>query len=329
MILPKFHCITSAISDHFHRKFVHAGAQTLLAALRQRFWPIEGRKTVSAVIIKCTQFFKLKLKLVEHFVAPLRGDRVQPNRPLVIAGVDFFGPFYSKSEVRTRPPIKCYVAIFVCFATKATHLEVVEDLSTQSFVAALKRFISLRGKPRTIWSDNATNFVGAKNELIDLRQLFLSDPQPSELWSSLTSMEIKWNFIPPRSPRFGGLREAAVNSAKYHFARVVGKTVLTFQELRMLVCEISKMLNLRPLCPISENPDDIDVLTPAMSLCVTNAANILKKIEHRVPLVASGAEKMALPRAQRAARQHGPHRGGRLTPLRWRLGRVESTASEG
>nr|XP_041632098.1 uncharacterized protein LOC121502487 [Drosophila kikkawai] len=197
MILPKSHHITSAIIDHFHRKFLHAGAQSLLAALRQRFWPIGGRKTVSAVINKCIQCFRLKPKLVEHIMAPLPEDRVQPNRPFVISGVDFCGPFLIRSQ------------------SKATHLEVVEDLSTQSFIAALKRFISLRGKPQTIWSDNATNFVGAKNELIELRQLFLSDPQNLELWNSLTSMEIRWNFIPPRSPHFGGLWEAAVKFPQF------------------------------------------------------------------------------------------------------------------
>jgi len=89
MILPKFHRVTSAIINHFHRKFLHAGAQSLLAALRQRLWPIGGRKTVSAVISKCIQCFRLKPKLVEHIMAPLPEDRVQPKRPFVIAGVDF------------------------------------------------------------------------------------------------------------------------------------------------------------------------------------------------------------------------------------------------
>ncbi|XP_041633560.1 uncharacterized protein [Drosophila kikkawai] len=353
MILPKSHHITSAIIDHFHRKFLHAGAQSLLAALRQRFWPIGGRKTVSAVINKCIQCFRLKPKLVEHIMAPLPEDRVQPNRPFVISGVDFCGPFYSKSEVRNRPPTKCYIAIFVCFVSKATHLEVVEDLSTQSFIAALKRFISLRGKPQTIWSDNATNFVGAKNELIELRQLFLSDPQNMELWNSLTSMEIRWNFIPPRSPHFGGLWEAAVKSAKYHLVRVVGKSILTFHELRTLVCEISAILNSRPLCPISENPDDISVLTPAHFLIgstftamdepdVTHlnidrlsrwqrvcqmqqtfwrkwSADYLSLLQERT--------KWRLPVSNVPAGSMVLIKEDNVPPLRWRLGRVESTVA--
>jgi len=48
---------------------------------------------------------------------------------------------------------------------KAVHIEVVTSLSTEAFLAALRRFIARRGKPRTICSHNGTNFQGAANEL--------------------------------------------------------------------------------------------------------------------------------------------------------------------
>jgi len=89
MILPKFHRVTSAIINHIHRKFLHAGAQSMLAALRQRFWPIGGRKTVSAFISKCIQCFKLKPKQQDNVMASFPEDRVQPKRPFVVAEVDF------------------------------------------------------------------------------------------------------------------------------------------------------------------------------------------------------------------------------------------------
>lgn len=190
-------------------------------------------------------------------------DRVRPNRAFLTTGVDFCGPFFYKSEVRNRPPIKTYVCIFICFSTKATHLELVQDLSTSSFLSALKRFISIRGKPKTIWSDNATNFVGANNKLSELRQMFFDQGSFVQIHQLCLEEEINWKFIPPRSPHFGGLWEAAVKAAKYHFYRTVGLSTLTFDELRTLVCQISAILNSRPLCQISENPDDLEVLTPA------------------------------------------------------------------
>ncbi|XP_075157831.1 uncharacterized protein LOC142231097 [Haematobia irritans] len=100
----------------------------------------------------------------------------------------------------------------VFVANRATHLELVHDLSTPSFLSSLKRFISIRGKPKTIWSDNATNFVGAKNELAELRQLFFDQSHMQEIYNQCTEDEIVWKFIPPRSPHFGGLWEAAVKS---------------------------------------------------------------------------------------------------------------------
>jgi len=93
----------------------------------------------------------------------LPANRVQPNPAFHTPGVDYYGPFYHKAEARNKAPHKCYIAVFVCFSTKAAYLEVVQDLTTDSFIAALRRFIGLRGSPRTTCSDNATNFVGAKS----------------------------------------------------------------------------------------------------------------------------------------------------------------------
>ncbi|XP_053949452.1 uncharacterized protein LOC128857733 [Anastrepha ludens] len=262
-LLPKHHPVTNAIIDHFHRKYLHAGPQSVLASIRQQYWPIGGRKTVASVINKCIRCFRLKPIIYEHIMGSLPADRVQANRTFFTTGIDYCGPFYYKSEVRSRPPIKCYICVFVCFSTKACHLELTQDLSTSSFLAALKRFICTRGKPHTIWSDNATNFVGAKNELQELSQLFSSNSHNTEVTNQCNLEGISWKFIPPRSPHFGGLWEAAVKSAKFHFLRTVGLSILTFEELRTLVCEIGAIVNSRPLCPISENPDDLNVLTPA------------------------------------------------------------------
>lgn len=74
---------------------------------------------------------------------------------------------------------------------------------------------------------------------------------------------IEWKFIPPRSPHFGGLWETSIKIAKYHFYRVVGKSILYFEDFRTLVCQISAIINSRPLVPLTENPDDLVTLTPA------------------------------------------------------------------
>ncbi|XP_052854682.1 uncharacterized protein LOC128263648 [Drosophila gunungcola] len=177
--------------------------------LRQRYWPLGGRKFVASVINKCVRCFRMKPVAWEHVMGSLPAGRVQPNPAFHTTGVDYCGPFYHKSEARNKAPHKCYIAVFVCFSTTAAHLEVVQDL------------INLRGSSLTIWSDNATNFVGAKRELAELKELFLSEPHTASITSSCLANKIDWKFIPPRVPHFGGLWEAAVKSVKFHFYRVV------------------------------------------------------------------------------------------------------------
>ncbi|XP_041450598.1 uncharacterized protein LOC121404670 [Drosophila obscura] len=263
VILPRRHPVTSAVIVHVHEQNLHAGPRSLLALIRHEYWPIGGRKTVASVVNRCTRCFKAKPRLLQHIMADLPKDRVNASYVFAVTGVDFCGPFFFKSEVRTRPPIKCYICLFICFATKAVHLELVQDLSTPAFISALKRFILTRGRPREIWSDNATNFVGAKNELADLKKLFLAERHMKEVQEFCVADHIEWRFIPPRSPHFGGLWEAAVKTAKHHFYRSASSSLLCFDDLRTLVCHITAIINSRPLLPISEHPDDLDMLTPA------------------------------------------------------------------
>ncbi|XP_036345835.1 uncharacterized protein LOC118755092 [Rhagoletis pomonella] len=168
-------------------------------------------------------------------MADLPKDRIAASRAFIVTGVDYCGPFYYKPEMRNKSPQKCYVSVFICFATKAVWMELVKDLSTSAFIDALKRFVATRGVPSCIWSDNATNFVGARNELSDLRRLFLSEEHRSEVHNHCLNNGFDWRFIPPRSPHFGGLWEAAVKTAKQHFYRSVGSSLLGFDELRTLL----------------------------------------------------------------------------------------------
>ncbi|XP_041449647.1 uncharacterized protein LOC121404379 [Drosophila obscura] len=171
-------------------------------------------------------------------MADLPKDRVQDSPAFSVTGIDYCGPFYYKPDGRTRTPTKCYISVFICFATKAVWLELVKDLTTAGFLSALKRFVATRGIPRCIWSDNATNFVGARNELENLRRLFMSEKHRDAVHNHCINNGFNWKFIPPRSPHFGGLWEAAVKMAKQHLYRSLGSSLFGFDELRTLVCQI-------------------------------------------------------------------------------------------
>ncbi|GFU07872.1 integrase catalytic domain-containing protein [Trichonephila clavipes] len=156
----------------------------------------------------------------------------------------------------------------------AVHIELVSDLTSQAFIAALKRFMARRGKCAKLFSDNGKNFVGASNEIKKLLEIV---KKPDEKLANYLAAEgIEWKFIPARSPNFGGLWEAAIKSCKYHLKRVVNGINLTYEELLTVTVQIEGILNSRPLCPLSNNDDDFQVLTPAHFL-INRSLNSLEE----------------------------------------------------
>ena len=122
-------------------------------------------------------------------------------------GVDFFGPMLVKER---RSEVKVYGCLFTCMSTRACHLELVDGLSTDHFIMALKRFIARRGRPRSIHSDNGTNFVGANNELRKcIKQL-----NEDRIQNFCAPEEMEWKFQPPSAPHFGGAWERLVQCTK-------------------------------------------------------------------------------------------------------------------
>lgn len=184
--------------------------------------------------------------------------------------MDYAGPIFLKDGKRRNAKItKAYIAVFVCFSTKAIHIETVSDLTSQAFLGAFKRFISRRGKPICMYSDNGTTFIGAQKLIKEFREFVNSDNVTQGLQELLRDGQISWQFIPSHAPHFGGLWESAVKSAKTHLRRIVGDAKLTFEEMQTVLCEIEAILNSRPLTPLSLDPNDLAYITPGHFLIGT------------------------------------------------------------
>ncbi|XP_033218209.1 uncharacterized protein LOC117173677 [Belonocnema kinseyi] len=186
--------------------------------------------------------------------------RVTSARVFLNSGVDYAGPF--KVKISCNVTGKAHLCLLVCFAIKAVHLELVMSATTEAFLNALKRFIARKGKVLNIYSDNGATFIGANNELWDLQNLLRSKDPQSKVHIFLTDNSINWRFIPASSPHMGGLWEAAVKSAKTHLRKVMGSSLLTFEELTTVFVQIVACLNSRPLIPMSSDPTEFTVLTP-------------------------------------------------------------------
>ena len=202
----------------------------------------------------------------------LPAERVTPSRPFSRVGLDYAGPFSIKfSKSRGSKSTKGYLAIFVCLCTKAVHLELVGDLTTASFLAALRRFIGRRGHPSAIWSDIATTFRGADAELP--ATLHEAQIKGNLVVNALSELGIAWYFIPPAAPHFGGLWKAVVKSAKAHLRRIIGNQLLTYEEFNTFLVQVEGTMNSRSIIPLSEDTKDLQPLTPGHFLIGTAPLN--------------------------------------------------------
>lgn len=261
-VLPARHHFTRLLLRYYHESLMHAGPQLMLSVIRLRFWPLGGRSVVKQIVHQCVKCFRARPTTIQQLMGDLPASRVTVSRPFLRTGVDYFGPLYVRPAPR-RPVVKAYVAIFVCMSTKAVHMELVSDLSTDRFLQALRRFIARRGRCSDIFSDNGTNFVGARNRMQDLLKILKDSSHHKTISRELAKEGIQWHFNPPSAPHFGGLWEAAVRSAKTHLVKVIGETAVTPEDLYTMLTQVEACLNSRPLTPLSDDPNDLQPLTPA------------------------------------------------------------------
>ncbi|XP_045446530.1 uncharacterized protein LOC123654679 [Melitaea cinxia] len=206
-------------------------------------------------------------------MADLPTCRLKISKPFAHTGVDYGGPLMiTLTRRRGIKSQKAYLCAFVCLTTRAVHIEVATDLSTDAFLNAFKRFISRRGPVERIYSDHGTNFVGAKSYLTEIQQFLKSNAFSEDFKTELAKNRISWEMIPPNAPHFGGGWEATIKSFKTHLFRVIGSQILTYEELLTVLCQIEAILNSRPLGILSEDPAEPLPLTPAHFLNTTPLA---------------------------------------------------------
>ncbi|XP_024867312.1 uncharacterized protein LOC112451722 [Temnothorax curvispinosus] len=261
MIAPSESWLTRLLVESCHRRTLHGGVQLTLGTLRLRHWIPRGRAVVKRLLHRCVTCTRWRAATPQPPMGSLPRARVTPARPFQRTGVDYAGPIHIRTtKGRGHRAHKAFIAVFVCLVTKAVHLEVVSDYTTEAFLAALRRFTARRGLCSDIYSDCGTNFIGADRALKNLLRASSSDGR--RIAHDASAHGTRWHFNPPAAPHFGGLWEAAVKSTKFHLRRVIGETTLTFEEMATFLAQVEACLNSRPLHALSDDPDDVSALTP-------------------------------------------------------------------
>ena len=255
---------TELILTHYHRKNMHAGPTTILSITSDQLFISGARRLAREICSRCVICRRAAARLGPQLMGQLPPARVEPDFVFHTTGLDYAGPYLLKEGYVRRPvTIKCWMAVFVCFCTKAVHLELVKDASSESLVACLGRFCSRRGLPHTIHSDNGSTMTGAKNELTNLYSVLNAKKTQDSITTYLLSQKVQWKMTPVKAPHFGGLWEAAVKAAKYHLKREIGLRLYTYDELETILCHAEACLNSRPLGVMTSHPvDGIAPLTP-------------------------------------------------------------------
>jgi hypothetical protein len=241
ILLAKQSAFTKLKIKEVHKELKHAGCAHTLSEIRQRFWIPAGRAQVFKQIQQCLTCQRMDGgPFRAPIMPPLPAERVQIIKPFACIGVDYLGPVLIKDRVKES---KRWICLFTCSSTRAIHLELVDDLTAESFLVALRMFIARRGSLSCVWSDNGKQFTA------QITQDFAAD------------QGITWKRIPERAPWMGGFYERLIGIVKRAIIKSVGSAMLYATHLRLLLAEIEAATNSRPLLPV-ESGIEGSCLTP-------------------------------------------------------------------
>ena len=269
MILPGRHRVTEMIILHYHFANGHVGPYQLLAETRQHFWIVNGVSSIRRVLQRCHECKRQNAMVGEQITAPLPAVRVSSDShqliyPLAAVGIDYFGPLYVHAgpltrSMRKNPKLhKRYGCIFTCLRYRAVHIELASDLTTDSFINAVTRFVARRGPPRVIYSDNGSNFRGAETDVVQALKAW----DQERIGRELLRRDIQWYFNPPAASHQGGVWERLIRSVRKILHAMIGEHLVNEETLVTFLVEVEKILNSRPITRVSSDPSDLEPLTP-------------------------------------------------------------------
>ena len=256
-VIPHSHPVARMIVNDLHN-VAHLGVEWTLSLLRAKYWITRARVLIKSVKSACITCRKLYAAPCKQKMSDLPAERLESGHPpFHYTGVDCFGPFYVKVG---RSNVKRYGCVFTCLTTRAVHIEKLYTLETDSFLNGFRKFVSRRGMPAKVWSDNGLNFVGSQNEIVkSMQEIDINKVQDYSVQNG-----VKWSFIPPNAPHMGGIWERIVGVIKRVLSSLLmgDHARLTDEILDCVFCEVEAIVNSRPITKVSDSCNDPSALTP-------------------------------------------------------------------
>ncbi|XP_071525744.1 uncharacterized protein [Panulirus ornatus] len=223
----------------------HAGVETTRAKVQSKFWVPKVRNMIKSVKYKCVTCRKLRKEIAGQIMGQLPEERLKPSPPFTYTALDLYGPLFVKDTVKGRTKGKAYGVIFNCLATRAVRLDLIEGYSTKDFLDGFRRFVSIRGCPREIYSDAGTQLTATNKELKSLSKWGSNEMQD---FARSNGGEIKWIFnASADAPWQNGVSESLIKSLKRSLTVAIGESILTFSKLQTTLFDIANILNERPI----------------------------------------------------------------------------------
>ncbi|XP_048248048.1 uncharacterized protein LOC125377955 [Haliotis rufescens] len=266
IIIPKRNHVAKLLVHHYHDRVRHQGRHLTEGALKSAgYWIIGAKRLVSSLISKCVTCNRLRRKPETQMMSDLPPDRLVPCPPFTYVGVDAFGPWEIVTR-RTRggsANSKRWAILFTCLMIRAVHIELVEEMTSSSFINCLRRFIALRGEVKQFRSDRGTNFIGA----IESLNVTAVNVEDGPVQDFLYNNGVVWLFNTPHSSHMGGVWERMIGTSRRILdAMLLNTKRLTHEVLSTLMAEVTAIINARPITSITTDPEQPMILSPAMLL---------------------------------------------------------------
>ena len=257
MILPNKDENVRSLIRHYHHRFAHTTVNHTYHMLREKFYILGGRTTVSEVLRYCVRCQKLDKAARPQKEGELPKDRIELIKPYRASGIDVCGPFGVKHGGRATH--KRWILLITCMATRAIALLPLKDMSTPTLINALIKFHNSFPGLEVVYSDNGSNFKGASREIKEA----VNEWNKEQLDKELRVQGIEWIWGPPNCPHWGGTWERLVKSTKRHLKFLLEKDNLPLDTFETALTQVAAILNSRPLTYASTDVNDMRALSPA------------------------------------------------------------------